>query len=275
MTTIDYEVEYNNRARVPRSRRSHRRLGARCAGISREYTADPDPLRPGGTRDPGSVHARGLRAGKPHSSSFTAAIGRPSTRASSAIWHARQRARDQPCHSSYDLCPQVSISQIIAQIRAACRDPGKTRTPPRGQRHILPGGIWPPACWRQDWEAGAEPARRDLVQAGYAISGLFDLTPLMGTSINTALGLDSVSARAASPLFTPPLRPGLTFDAVVGGDESAEYHRQSRTIVARWGEAGVATHFESLPGCHHFDVIAPLADPESAMTRRLVALAGG
>jgi arylformamidase len=35
----------------------------------------------------------------------------------------------------------------------------------------------------------------------------------------------------------------------------------------------VRTRFEAIPGENHFTVIAPLADPDSAMTRRVAALA--
>jgi arylformamidase len=63
------------------------------------------------------------------------------------------------------------------------------------------------------------------------------------------------------------------FDAVVGGEESPEYLRQSRTIAERWGAAGVRTRYEAVPGANHFTVVAPLADPDSAMTRRVAALA--
>ena len=79
--------------------------------------------------------------------------------------------------------------------------------------------------------------------------------------------------RAASPLFwTPPARGSL--DAVVGGNESAEYFRQSRTIVEVWGAAGVATRFGTVPDANHFTAIAPLADPDSPMVLRLKELAG-
>jgi arylformamidase len=77
---------------------------------------------------------------------------------------------------------------------------------------------------------------------------------------------------AASPLFwKAPARGSL--DAVVGESESAEYFRQSRTIVAHWGAAGVATRFGVIPGANHFTAIAPLADPSSPMTLRLKELA--
>ena len=110
--------------------------------------------------------------------------------------------------------------------------------------------------------------------AAYAISGLFDLRPLVPTSVNGPLGLDAAEAERLSPLFWPA-PSGLSLDAVVGGDESGEYHRQSRTIAERWGAAGVRTRFEALDGANHFTVVAPLADPDSAMVARLCKLAGG
>jgi len=111
------------------------------------------------------------------------------------------------------------------------------------------------------------------VIAAYTISGLFDLPPLVKTSLNKALGLDDASAKAASPLFWKPPQRGI-LDAVVGGNESAEYFRQSRVIVDAWGAAGVATSFGTVPDTNHFTAIAPLADPASPMTLRLKQLAG-
>ena len=124
-----------------------------------------------------------------------------------------------------------------------------------------------------DWRAVDASLPVDLVTSAYAISGLFDLRPLVKTSINTALKLDDTSAQAASPLFWPSPSRG-TLDAVVGGDESAEYFRQSRSIVDAWEAAGVATRFATIAGANHFTAIAPLADPNSPMTLRLKLLAG-
>ena len=79
-------------------------------------------------------------------------------------------------------------------------------------------------------------AARNSVTAAYADFGPVRPAPLVETSINKALRLDDASARAASPLFWKPPRRG-SLDAVVGGNESAEYFRQSRSIVepgARW-----------------------------------------
>jgi arylformamidase len=72
-------------------------------------------------------------------------------------------------------------------------------------------------------------------------------------------------------LWKAPARGSL--DAVVGGDESAEYFRQSRSIVEAWGAAGLATRFAAISGANHFTVMAPLADAGSSMTLRLKELA--
>jgi arylformamidase len=125
-----------------------------------------------------------------------------------------------------------------------------------------------------DWTVVDPALPRDLVTAVYSISGLFDLVPLVGTSINKALRLDETTARAASPLFWTPPRHG-SLDAVVGGDESAEYFRQSRTIVEQWGTAGVPTVFGTVASANHFTAIAPLADPATEMVKRLKELARG
>jgi arylformamidase len=59
---------------------------------------------------------------------------------------------------------------------------------------------------------------------------------------------------------------------VVGGDESAEYFRQSRTMTDAWAAAGLPTRYGTLHGASHFTAIAPLSDPASPMVMRLKEL---
>jgi arylformamidase len=172
---------------------------------------------------------------------------------------------------SYDLCPHVTVDTIIRQMVAATRELARLGRPLVMSGHSA-GGQLAACLLATDWPALDPSLPKHLVIAAYAISGLFDLVPLVETSINTALRLDQASARAASPLFWEP-PAGRSLDAVVGGNESAEYFRQSRTIVDIWGKAGVATRFGTVPDANHFTAIAPLADPDSAMVARLKALA--
>ena len=107
---------------------------------------------------------------------------------------------------------------------------------------------------------------------GLSISGLFDLAPLMQTGMNQDLRLDAESAKRVSPLHWN-VSGGRTLHAWVGGDESGEFLRQSREVAAVWGDKGVETDYVAVPGANHFTVLDPLADPMSAMTKRLVELA--
>src|SRR5258708_13227644 len=173
---------------------------------------------------------------------------------------------------SYDLCPSVTVDDIIRQMRAASRELGRLGRSLVVSGHSAGGHL--AACMlATDWPAFDASLPEDLVAAAYAISGLFDLGPLIETSINKAMRLDHATARAASPLFWDVPRRG-SLDAVVGENESAEYFRQSRTIVDRWDAAGVATRFGVVPHANHFTAISPLPNPGSPMVARLQELAG-
>jgi arylformamidase len=101
---------------------------------------------------------------------------------------------------------------------------------------------------------------------------VFDLTPLIETSVNQDLRLDPTQARKLSPLFWP-VAAGRIFDAVAGGLESSEFKRQSRTIAQTWQKAGAQARYEEVAGTNHFTVIDPLSDPQSTMASRVADLA--
>ena len=268
MTAIDYEVEYNNRARVP----ENPALMAGWARDSAAYRAQHPPRRL--TYGPGSRNVIDL---------FEGGSGGPLVvYIHGGYWQALDGSSSSHCarglngHGvsvavpSYDLCPDVTVADIIGQMRAATCELAKLGRPLVMSGHSAGGQL--AACMLvTDWPAYDASLPRDLVMAAYAISGLFELEPLVDTSVNKALRLDRAAARAASPLFWAP-PAGSTLDAVVGGNESAEYHRQSRTVVEVWGKAGVATRFGIVPDANHFTAIAPLADPKSAMVLRLKQL---
>jgi arylformamidase len=172
----------------------------------------------------------------------------------------------------YDLCPHVSVADIIEQIRTACLMLWRKRR----QRIFVYGhsaGGHLAACMvATDWNALASDAPADLVPAAYAISGVFDMLPLVQVSQNQDLRLDESEARRVSPLhWRVPARRSL--DAVVGSLESSEFLRQSRIIAETWRQGTALTRYEEIAGTNHFTVVDPLRDPDSAMTARVAALA--
>ena len=150
---------------------------------------------------------------------------------------------------SYDLCPQVRLAAIVAEIEQAARFLHRRHGRPMLAIGHSAGGHL--AAMLLAWDVRVVPA-------ALPISGLFDLAPLIETSLNAALGLDLSEARRLSPLRYAS--PGGRLHAVVGGAEGAEYTRQSREIARAWGGT-----WESVPGADHFAVIGPLADPASAL----------
>jgi arylformamidase len=267
---VDYEVEYNNRARVPES-------PAIIAGWSRDAAAYRGAHRPkviaygAGERsriDLFSGDGAGAIAVFIHGGYWQALDGSFFSHLAAGL-NAHGIDVAVP---SYNLCPAVSIADIIGEMRTAMRELATLGRPLVVSGHSAGGHL--AACMlATDWCAFDASLPADLVTSAYAISGLFDLRPLVTTSINTALRLDDASAKAVSPLFWQAPSRG-TLDAVVGGDESAEYFRQSRSIVDAWNAAGIASQFATIAGANHFTAIAPLADPSSPMTLRLKQLAG-
>lgn len=167
---------------------------------------------------------------------------------------------------SYDLCPTVRLGRIVDQMRAATeavRD--RTGSRPLVVGHSAGGHL--AACLLSEGR----------VSGAVAISGLFDLVPLVSTRINVSLGLDDLEAAALSPIHWPAPNgstPGGTvLDCVVGTEETTEFVRQSRDMAAFWAARGVETRFEPLPDLNHFTVLNPLGDPDSALVQRIVALA--
>jgi arylformamidase len=269
---VDYEVEYNNRARVP----EHPTI---MAGWSRDAKA---------YRDVRQDRLKVIRYGSGERNRIDLFSGDGEGPIVVFIHGGYWQALDGSSFShlagglnahgidvavpSYDLCPAVSIAEIIGEMRAASRELAKLGRPLVVSGHSAGGHL--AACMlATDWRTFDASLPEGLVTAAYAISGLFDLYPLVNTSINDALKLDEATAKAVSPLFWKPPARG-TLDAVVGSNESAEYLRQSRIIVDAWNAAGIATQFATIPDANHFTVIAPLADPNSPMTLRLKQLAG-
>jgi arylformamidase len=266
----NYEVEYNNRARVPET-------PSIFAGWAKDAAAYRERLAPRVIPyGPGARHSIDFFPGDDESPIVVFIHG--------GYWQAfdgssfSHLAAGLNAHGigvaipSYDLCPNVGVDEIIRQMRMASRELARL-----GRSLVISGhsaGGHLAACLlATDWPTYDASLPKDLVIAAYAISGLFDLGPLVETSINKALRLDAAAARAASPLFWKA--PGCgSLDAVVGESESAEYFRQSRSIVDAWGLAGVATRFGTVAGANHFTAIAPLADPNSPMVARLKQLAG-
>jgi acetyl esterase/lipase len=265
---IDLEAEYNNRARVPEHPLHiagwHRDAAAYRATANCELDL---AYGPGERHRLDFFHPQTGETGGPIVLFIHGGYWQALDKSSSS--HLARGANERGLTvaiPSYDLAPAARLDDIIAGIEAAA-DFVMQRT---GRSLVATGhsaGGHLAACLM----ARRSPSQRPI-RAAMPISGLFDLPPLVPTSVNKALGLTLEEARYLSPLEWTPPRDGRLV-AVVGGAESGEYLRQSRTLVERWGKAGVKARYHEIAGAHHFNVIAGLADPADPLVDNLVELA--
>ena len=277
LAAIDYEVEYNNRARVP----EHPEIFARWAGEAEFYRAvmlKNDRAELGLTYGSTPRQAIDLFLAEGHENAPLAIFIHGGWWRSLDPSTFSQMARGPNGRGisvavvGYDLCPNVGIGDIVEQMRRMCTFLWQRF----GRRMTVyghsAGGHLAAALVATDWRTLYPKAPTDLVPAAYSISGVFDLTPLLATSLNQDLRLDPAQARNLSPLFWP-VAAGRIFDAVAGGLESNEFKRQSRAIAQAWQQAGAQARYEEIAGTNHFTVIDPLSDPQSAMAAHVADLA--
>jgi arylformamidase len=272
MADIDYEAEYNNRRRVPESAEIMERWQMLSAAY--RLANAPESDRPYGQRERQRYDLFMANGG---SSPLVVYIH-------GGYWQRGDRkdfsfvARELNANGitvaipSYSLCPTASVMEIIDEMELCLVALWKKlRRRPLVIGHSA-GGHLSAAMLANDWSrvAGTPP---DLVRAAYALSGVYDLVPLIGTSINEALGLSNGVARAASPMFRPAPPKGRRFVAAVGGDESAEFLRQSRDIARHWEEAGLHTESIVMADTNHFTIVEELIRGHSPVLARIVALA--
>ena len=253
---MDPEAEYNNRARVP----GHPAIIAEWMRHAAAFrAAHPPEILPygAGPREAMDLflppEIRGVAMF--FHGGYWQALDRSSASHCAAGLLARGVAVAVP---SYDLCPGVTLGRIVEQAEAAALVlHARLGRPMVISGHSAGGHLAAMLMARL-------PAR--IVGAAVPISGIFWLEPLVRTSINTALGLDTATAQALSPAMLPC--PGRPLHAAVGGAESPEFLRQSREFAALWG----GSH-EALPGLDHFTVLSPLHRADHPLTMRLAALA--
>lgn len=172
----------------------------------------------------------------------------------------------------YPLAPAVRLPTIIAQCSAACRHV-VTEAGPLGldrARLVVSGS-----------SAGGHLAAMVLgevagLAGGILVSGVYDLVPLVGTSVNDALGLDEPAAEPVSPMGRS-MAARVPLVLAVGEIETGEFHRQTAEFAERKRGQGHPVAELRAAGRHHFDLPYDLGNAETRLGQLTlsVTLTGG
>jgi len=180
--------------------------------------------------------------------------------------------------ANYALCPKVTIDEITRQARATVAwvhrrigDYGGDRRRIYVSGHSA-GGQLTAMCLLTDWERDyGLPA--DVVKGGIAISGVFDLAPIRHSAMQREIRLTDEQIERNSPQFHIR-RVAAPLLVTYGGDETAEFSRQSEDFLASWIAAGNRGLALSQPGANHFTAITGFAEMDSGLTRGVLELMG-
>ncbi|WP_088624670.1 alpha/beta hydrolase [Oceanicola sp. 22II-s10i] len=157
----------------------------------------------------------------------------------------------------YDLCPNVTLEALIAQVRASVEwvirnisahggDPARIHV-----TGTSAGGHLTAMVAATDWAARGLPA--DAVKGATALSGLYDLTPFQWGFLAGDLKLDKARIAACSPVTQVP-EGGCPIQLLWGGLEPPEFEWQARQLEGAWSRAGNPVVTCAIPERDHFTI---------------------
>jgi arylformamidase len=203
----------------------------------------------------------------------------------------RSGGKEQNCHFAelfvnagatvvvveYDLCPSVTVADIVGQARRAIAWVYKNISRYNGDPSKLyiaglsAGGHLVAMALAHDWEKDGLP--RGVVKGASAISGVYELDAVLHLDVNKEIRLTSESAGENSPFLHPP-RPHAPLIVAVGGAEPRGWKEQSEKFFTLCKESGVPCEYIEIPGAHHYSISAHLADPGSPLARAVLTQMG-
>lgn len=167
----------------------------------------------------------------------------------------------------YPLLPDVSFSGLCASVQAGVAAALQT---------IEDMGLHPRFWTLCGHSAGGHLAallagmdwpRHGPPRGCLAISGIFDLEPLLATSLGGMLALSRPDAAVFSPLRHNRGQGRLV--AAVGSAETEAFHAQSRAYAEHWSAQGGEARLVWLKDRHHYDILCDFMQSRSELVDHL------
>jgi len=177
----------------------------------------------------------------------------------------------------YDLCPQVTVSDIVRQTRSAIAwtyknivrygaDPAKLFIAGHSA-----GGHLTAMALAHDWEKDGLP--RDLIKGAVATSGVYDLQMVMRISVQEDVRMTPEIAAANSPIIHPP-RSKCPLLVAVGGAEPKGWQQMSEDYFQFAKQHGMNATYLVEPDANHYTMSEHLLDDGRPLTQTMIRQLG-
>lgn len=176
---------------------------------------------------------------------------------------------------NYPLCPDVSLAHIRGSVlrafahlyAAVLNDAERNNVIVTGHSA---GGHLAALHLATDWRALGLP--ENPLGGVISLSGVFDVAPLIPTSMNADLRL-SLDMVGPLNLIADHPRSRAKLVLAVGALESEEFHRQSSDLASAWSD--LSPLLVDVADCNHYTIVDSLADPQGQLFKLACTMLNG
>ncbi len=174
----------------------------------------------------------------------------------------------------YDLCPKISITQIVLQAQEAIVWiwQNANRLEINKDKFIVSGhsagGHITGMMMGTEWNKISSDLPNNLILAGIPISALNLLEPIRHTTLNDALKMDKEEAKSQSPIYLPPKTNAQQL-IVYGANETDEFHRQSNIYYEKFKSKERKIERFIVQDADHFDEMNDLSNESSKFFKKM------
>jgi len=176
---------------------------------------------------------------------------------------------------TYDLCPMVTVEEMVRQVRAAIAWTWHNAESFGGDRNRIvvaghsAGGHLTAMAMLTDWSRYGLP--EDVIKGAMGISGIYDMEPISRSFLQPELRLTADVVRWQSPVYNVrSLATPLTL--VWGTDEPEGIEFNALLYEKAWLDAGNSLEKFTLDGANHFEVLDGFSTKDGVMTQALFDL---
>ncbi|MCX7154003.1 MAG: alpha/beta hydrolase [Proteobacteria bacterium] len=179
---------------------------------------------------------------------------------------------------NYALCPAVTVEEIVRQMLQASawiyRNASNFGAHP--ERIYIAGhsagGHLTAMMMAALWPQFSPDLPKKIFQAGFSVSGLYDLRPLTRANfVNVDLKLTEKAAAKVSPALMPPATDAPLCTAV-GSAEPRGFHDQNAILNKAWGKVIAGDY--AAPGDNHFSIMDKFATAGTTLNRAALRMMG-